>query len=365
MPQAGALEPREERPGNTGRTGSVKKILIIRLSSIGDVVMASPLIGAFARTWPGARISWLIEETSRPVLEANPRLDEIIVWERFKWRKLFRQKRLFFLAGRIRSFTRELRSERFDIVVDAQGLLKSGIWAFLSGAPVRVGIGSREGSRFLMTRVVDRSGAGNEMSSQYLLCAKALDLDTGDFRMEMPLTPEAERFGEEFARSLGGPFAAFSPFTTRPQKHWIQDRWKELARQIRKEMGLDVVLLGGPGEAEPAARILPEGDPGSVSLAGKTNLQQAAAVIGKASLLIGVDTGLTHMGFALGTPTVALFGATRPYLSLGDLPGAVLYHPRECSPCRRSPTCDGLFPCMEAISVDEVLQTAGDLLRPK
>jgi len=250
------------------------------------------------------------------------------------------------------------------MVVDAQGLLKSGLLAFFSGAPERVGIGSREGSRFLMTRVVGRSEASERISSQYLLLARALDLDPGDFRMEMPLNAEAEGYGNGLAASLGGDFAAIAPFTTRPQKHWIENRWRDLAVRVREELNLRVVLLGGPGDSESASRIIPPDDPQTISLAGKTSLQQAGGVIKRASLLVGVDTGLTHMGYALGTPTIALFGATRPYLDLGGLPGKVLYHPMECSPCRRNPTCEGLFPCMKAISVEEVLETARGLLEP-
>lgn len=325
--------------------------------------MASPLILAFSRTWPEARISWLVEEASSPVLEANRGLEEVIVWDRSRWRQMFKGCRFSSLAAAIRSFTAELRSRRFDMVVDAQGLLKSGLWGFISGAPERVGIGSREGSRLFMTRVVDRSHASERISSQYLLLARALDLDPGDFRMEMPLNAEAEGYGKGLAESLGGAFAAFAPFTTRPQKHWIENRWEELAVRVREELNLHVVLLGGPGDSESASRILPQNDPKTISLAGKTSLQQAGGVIKRASLLVGVDTGLTHMGFALGTPTIALFGATRPYLDLGGLRGKVLYHPRECSPCRRNPTCDGL-PCMKAISVDEVLKTARGLLEP-
>ena len=94
------------------------------------------------------------------------------------------------------------------------------------------------------------------------------------------------------------------------------------------------------------------------SLVGKTTIPQAAAVIKGAALLIGVDTGLTHMGIALDIPTICLFGATRPYLDTQGTSGTVLYHPHDCSPCRRSPTCGDDFTCMKAISTEEVLQTA-------
>jgi heptosyltransferase-1 len=336
----------------------LKNILIIRLSAIGDVVMASPLIGAFRRTWPEARISWLVEEPSKPVLSANKDLEEIIVWKRQEWRRLFREKRLLRLAGEVSTFIRELRGKRFDLVVDAQGLLKSAIWSYLSGSGERVGIGSREGSRFLMTKVVDRTGASDGISSQYRLLAEALNLDTGKFSMEMALSPDTVQYAEGFSRSLPGPFVAFSPFTTRPQKHWIEERWIELADRLEKETGLTVLLMGGPGDRADSERIFPENTNHRVNLTGKTTVQQAGGIINYAALVIGVDTGLTHMGIALDTPTIALFGATRPYLDTSGTSGTVLYHPLECSPCRRSPTCDDDFTCMKAISTDEVFSTA-------
>jgi heptosyltransferase-1 len=335
-----------------------KGILIIRLSAIGDVIMASPLIRAFRRTWPEMRISWLVEEASKPVLEANNDLDEIIVWEREKWRLLLREKRYLTLVKLVFSFIRSLRNKRFDVAVDAQGLLKSGIWAFLSGARERIGIGSKEGSKYLMTRVVERSGASDRISSQYLLLAEEMGLDTDDFDMVMALSPKALQYAENFSSSLVSSYVVLCPFTTRPQKHWIEDRWVDLIGRILERTQLTIVLLGGPADRAVSGEILPEGRSRIVNLAGETSVQQAGAVIANAALLIGVDTGLTHMGIALGTPTIALFGATRPYLDTDGTSGTVLYHPMECSPCRRTPTCDDRFTCMEAITTDEVFSKA-------
>jgi heptosyltransferase-1 len=339
-----------------------QRILIIRLSAIGDVIMASPLIGAFKRSWPETKISWMVEDTSKPVLEANPDLDEVIIWSRNRWRELFKKKRFWTLIRESLSFVRDLRNRGFSLTVDAQGLLKSGLWAYLSKAPVRIGIGSKEGSRYLMTRVVERTGASDRISSQYLLLAEAMGLDTDTFAMEMVLTLEAEMYGARFVSSLPSPYVVLSPFTTRPQKHWLQERWTEIKDRIKNDFGLSVVLLGGPGDRQASEEILPEEGPDLVNLTGKTNLQEAAAVINNASLLIGVDTGLTHMGYALDVPTIALFGATRPYLDTGGAPGIVLYHPHECSPCRRSPTCEGDFTCMKAITTGEVVKAAQALL---
>jgi heptosyltransferase-1 len=213
-----------------------------------------------------------------------------------------------------------------------------------------------------MTRYVDRSRASDGISSQYLLLARELGLDTKDFSMNVALNPEAQIFSEKFAASLSTPYAVLAPFTTRPQKHWIEGRWQLLLEALDKELDLGVVVLGGPDDIEASARILPEEGPRRVNLTGKTSLQEAAAVIEKAALLVGVDTGLTHMSIALKTPTIALFGATLPYRDTRGTSGTVLYHKHECSPCRRNPTCEMDFTCMKAITTAEVMKAAQALL---
>jgi len=342
-----------------------RNILIVRLSAIGDVVMASPLVEAFKRTFPDARVSWLVEAGSKPVLEANTDLDEVIIWPRGQWNQTLKNRRYLNFIRQLWSFVRDLKRKKFDLAVDAQGLLKSGIWVFLSGAAARVGIGSREGSRYLMTRVVDRKDADNRISSQYRLLAEYLGLDLGDFKMKVSLGLEAQKYAEEFSGGLSSGYAVFCPFTTRPQKHWIEERWRELANQIIDRFELTVVLLGGPDDEEAGGRIAMPVHPRILNMAGKTTIQQAAALIKDSSLLIGVDTGLTHMGFALDVPTISLFGATAPYLNTEGTSGTVLYHPMDCSPCRRNPTCEGDYTCMKAISTDEVVRTARSLLESR
>ena len=339
-----------------------RNILIVRLSAIGDVVMASPLVEAFKRTFPDARVSWLVEAGSKPVLEANTDLDEVIVWPRGQWNQTLKNRRYLYFIRQLWSFVRDLRRKKFDLAVDAQGLLKSGIWVFLSGAAARVGIGSREGSRYLMTRVVDRKDADNRISSQYRLLAEYLGLDLGDFKMKVSLGLEAQKYAEEFSGGLSSGYAVFCPFTTRPQKHWIEERWRELANRIIDKFELTVVLLGGPDDEKAGGRIAKPDHPSILNMTGKTTIQQAGALIKSSSLLIGVDTGLTHMGFALDVPTISLFGATAPYLNTEGTSGTVLYHPMDCSPCRRNPTCEGDYTCMKAISTDEVVRTARSLL---
>ena len=343
----------------------MKRILIVRLSAIGDVVMASPLAHAFKNTFRDSHVTWLVEESAIEVLRGNPHIDEIVVWPRGKWRKLWKERQILALVKEFFSFVGNLRKKpKYDLAVDIQGLLKSGIWTFLSGAREKVGLGSKEGSRILMDRVVDRTGPSDRISSQYLLLARNLGLETDGFPMKVPILPEDDRFADDFitGNGLGNGFITLCPFTTRPQKHWFDDRWTRLANQFIDRYGLPSVLLGGPGDIPAAGRILKGAQKTITNITGKTTIKQAGAIIRRSSLLIGVDTGLTHMGFALSVPTIALFGATRPYLDTDWMPGNVLYHPYECSPCRRSPTCDNDFTCMKAITTDEVVNAAVEFL---
>jgi heptosyltransferase-1 len=165
------------------------------------------------------------------------------------------------------------------------------------------------------------------------------------------------------ARQLDSGYLVFCPFTTRPQKHWFEDRWVELADRLLADLGLIPVLLGGPADRDAAQRIQEQVKGRLINLAGVTSLTQAAALIDRAALLIGVDTGLTHMGIAFSRPTLALFGSTCPYQETTRENALVLYHKLDCSPCKRNPTCEGRFDCMRAISVDEVAGQASRLVK--
>lgn len=342
----------------------MKSILLIRLSALGDVVMATPLIEALRGRYPDASLTWLVQPEAYDLLKAHPDLDEVIIWPRSEWRELWRTRRWLELFARIRAFRRSLRQRGFDLAIDMQGLLKSGLLAWLSGATERVGLGSREGSARLMTRVVDKPGDDTRIGSEYRHLAEALGLDTNRFAMHVAVADQDVEDAERALAEAGvtGPYAVLCPFTTRPQKHWVESRWVELAEQLAARSGLCVVLLGGRGDIDAAARIAGLA-PAVVNLVGRTRLGASAAAIKRAKLLVGVDTGLTHMAIAFNVPSVILFGSTCPYLDTGRDNTAILYKSLECSPCRRNPTCHGEFTCMKQISVDETLNTALSLIR--
>lgn len=348
-----------------GIDGAPAGILIVRLSAIGDVIMASGLIPCLRAAWPEARIGWLTEESNADLLRHNPRLDRLHPWPRRRWRELRRAGHYRELAGAAAGLVRELRAERYDWVLDLQGLLKSGIWARLAGGRRRVGLGSREGSQFLMHQVLDRRSGDLRMGREYRKLAAWLGASAEDFVPDIAVGGEERAAAAALLREAGvqGEYAVFAPFTTRPQKHWLDPRWAELARRL--DENLPVLLLGGPGDRARAALIRAGAERRLLDLTGRTTLGQCAAVIERASLLVGVDTGLTHLGIAQGIPTLALFGSTRPYLDGGRANARVLYEPLACSPCRRRPTCAGRFDCMALHTAESVAAAASQLLHPK
>jgi heptosyltransferase-1 len=340
-------------------SGGAPRILIIRLSALGDVVMASGLIPSVRARWPDAHLAWLTEPAALPLLKHNPRLDEVLVLPRAHWTSLWRERRWRELAVSVKAFRTMLRARSYDLVLDAQGLLKSALCAWFTNAPRRIGLAAREGGRWLVhERPMPDSQDRHLIGSEYRYLARYLGVPPAAFRLDLAVgeTPRLAAHAALDAAGVTGPYAALCPFTTRPQKHWFEDRWSELAQRLSAQ-GLMPVVLGGLADAAAAGRIAGCA-PAVVNLVGRLALDESVAVIGGAGLLVGVDTGLTHVGTALGIPTVALFGSTRPYLDAGGPGTCVMYDALPCSPCRRRPTCHGRFDCMRQLSVDRVFAQA-------
>ena len=153
-------------------------------------------------------------------------------------------------------------------------------------------------------------------------------------------------------------FIALCPFTTRPQKHWITDYWPQLGHKLSAAGLGPCVIFGGPANREEAAAIHARLPASSINLAGQTRLGELAAWLSQAGLVIGVDTGLTHIGIAVRRPTIALFGSTRPYTAGADSPLEVLYEDMPCAPCRRNPSCGGDWTCMRRLTPERVAESA-------
>lgn len=357
-----------------------QRILIVRLSAIGDIVMSSGLIPALKQRYPQAELSWLTEAGCAPLLKHHPDLAHVLIWPRAQWETLWRGKQYAALWAEVRAFRRMLRAHRFDLVLDAQGLLKSGLCAWFTGAPRRISIIAREGSHLLVhERVVPPPDADDRIGAEYRYLAQYLGAPEGSFKLNLGVgqtprqkarqmlqqamghalnqeAPSASSPSSSTASGKRRPLVLLCPFTTRPQKHWFEANWSDLAKTLYAQ-GMQPVMLGGPAD-QAAAQRMASATPELINLTGQLKLDESVALIADMQLLIGVDTGLTHMGTALHIPTLALFGSTRPYLH-GESPRTkVMYDALPCSPCRRHPTCDGRFDCMRQLTVSRVMTEA-------
>jgi len=341
-------------------------ILVVRLSSRGDVVFATAMIPALRRSFPTARITWVVEEESRGVVEGHPRLDRVVVLPRTTIRRAIARGRLVEARRAVGSFLRDLRSERYDLALDVQGILRSGLVTRLSGARRRIGLGSKEGSGVLMHDVVASTGHGHtRVCSEYYHLATELGLAVPEFPMDVSAPREALGSAERHLREAGlesNRFVVLVPFTTRPQKHWFEERWSALAERVADRFVLPSVVLGSPDDRDAMDRIRSGSTATLYDFVGTTSLAEAAAVVARAAAVVGVDTGLTHMAIAARRPTVALFGSTLPYLDTPESVSRILHHEIDCSPCRKNPTCGGEWTCMRALDVMRVEAALGEVL---
>lgn len=330
------------------------RILIVRISALGDMVFCTSLLEGLRRAYPQAYIAWLAQPGLSGVLDGDPRLNELL---------RLPSGALDSTAG-LRATLKLLRAERrYDWVIDAQGLFKTRMLARMVRARRRIGFVSKEPGGFLMDHLVPKGGDQWQISSEYRFLAQELTgTDPGAPRL-IPSRRSRER-AESILLNTGlpGGFIALCPFTTRPQKHWVESYWGELAHRLH-DAGLGrCALFGGPDDREAAQRIMAQMPPDTMDLVGATRVSDLPALLDLSRLVIGVDTGLTHIGSAVRRPVIALFGSTCPYTRGTESPLKVLYHSLPCAPCKRNPTCGGVFMCMRDLTPDRVAAAAVEML---
>lgn len=345
-----------------------QSILIVRLSAIGDVIFSTSLLPGLRQRYPKARIVWLAEALGAEVLGDHPLIDEVWVLPRRHWEKEWKAGRRRAVLKEVLAWRQRLRAEKFDLAIDMQGLLKSGVWAWFSKASRRVSLEGREGSRWLMTETVhDPETQGGRICRDYKVLSDHLELPEDVFAMSLhpdPTEVQAARAKIKATDPDRVPICFF-PFTTRPQKHWFDERWAELADAVYRQGPYSIWVLGGPGDSAQAEAIAAVASvPVNLIVGPQTHLQEKLAIVSQAQASVGVDTGLTHMSYGLHRPTVALFGSTCPYEHTDPVPGVVLFDNLHCAPCHRHPTCNGRFDCMRGLTVDRV-RAALQTLLPK
>lgn len=285
-----------------------RRICIIKPSALGDVVQSLPVIHAVRHRFPCATLSWVINDAFAPLIEPTGIVDEIIRFEREQFRSLTPISR-----GRLLEFGRLLKSKKFDLVIDLQGLFRSAAMGWVTGAPVRIGLASaREGATLSYTHIANDLPVERGAVDRYWSVAELLGI--GDLPKEFPLRiSSAERHAAlSTIGPLPRPWVAVNAGSRWQTKRWPAEHFADaMERSVGPRRG-SVVIVGGPSE-EPVAEEVARGlTVPFVNLAGRTSLRLLAAVLDSVDLLVTNDSGPMHLAAALGTPTVSIFTCTSP-----------------------------------------------------
>ncbi|MBK5281146.1 MAG: lipopolysaccharide heptosyltransferase II [Nitrospiraceae bacterium] len=329
-----------------------RQILFIKPSSLGDIVHAMPAFSAIRRAYPKTRLTWLVKREWAGLVERIDGVDRVWPVEST-------------LKGWL-SQVSLLRAERFDLVVDLQGLFRSAAIGWLSGSPLLVGFtNGREGSPWFYSRRVPVPQSEMHAVDRYLLVAKAVgavESGTPEFRFRIPQTDhdEVDRLLSRSGLTPGMSWVAMNVSARWPTKRWPAASFAEVADRLQQEGYGAVVMIGGPDERVDVAAVRAEMKTPAIDLAGATTVGLLPALLSKASVLITNDSGPMHIAAAVGTAVVALFGPTSavrtgPYGVGHD----VLTGKVPCSPCF-SRTCHNTLPleCLRSVSPEQVLAAA-------
>ncbi len=321
----------------------MKRILVIKLSSLGDIAHALPAVRALKER-TGAAIDWVVQPEYAPLLACCPDVDRTIGFPRRDF------------AGGFLPFLRELRREKYDAIVDLQGLMKSALAARLARGKRRVGPAwAREGApRFYHAQPPKGEGSRRHAVDELMDVVNLMAPGTGKAPQPRLDFPEAESDGTP------GPHVAFAPFSRWKTKDWPIERFAELGRRMATEMGCRIRIVGGrddEAQGEGLARKIGEG---ARNLCGKTDLPGLCSLLKGMDLLVTVDSGPMHWADAMGIPLVAIFGATDP-LRTGpywQMDHVVAKPGLSCRPCHSRTCARGDLACLRTLEVEAVFQAA-------
>jgi heptosyltransferase I len=277
------------------------RILIVRLSAIGDVLHGLPVLCALREALPQAFLGWVVEGVSAQLLRNHRALDELIAVPR-KWLKS---------PKTVLGLRRQLRALRFDVAIDMQGLTKSAVAARMSGAPLRIGYDGRDGrelSRWLNNKLVAPTGTHVVDRNLELLAPLGISNPAVQFNLEDSPQDFATAQQMLAASQLRDKFAVINPGAGWPSKVWPAARYGAVARYLGERYALRSLVVWAGDQERAWAEEIVAGSRGQAIIAPKTSLRELAAITRQAALFVGSDTGPLHLAVAVGTPSVGMFG---------------------------------------------------------
>lgn len=329
----------------------VKKILIIKPSSLGDIVHSLPVMDALHRCFTDVEVHWLVAKGFEGILEGHPMIKKLWVINKDQWKEM---TKLRTTISELRRLYRNLRVEKFDCVIDLQGLFRSGLIAKATGAPMRVGFEvAREGSTVFYTHKVS-GGWDIHAVDRYMKIP--VFLGCRGTRVRFPL-PTIRTDLTDGLTPLGD-YAVLVPGARKPANRWPARRFGEVASRLP----LKTVVVGSKGDRALAEEVVKASRGKATSLAGKTGLKELLSIIQGAKFMLSNDTGPMHVAAAFGVPVFALFGPADPAQTGPYGEGhTVIRKTISCAPCSRR-TCNNPR-CMDMITVWEVAGIINDFLR--
>ncbi|MDY0150192.1 MAG: glycosyltransferase family 9 protein [Kiritimatiellia bacterium] len=318
------------------------RLLIIKLSSLGDIAHALPAVRALkART--GAQIDWVVQPEYVPLLKCCPDVERLIAFPRRN-----------FLCG-VRTLWRQVRREHYDGVVDLQGLLKSALVARLARTTRRVGPAwAREGATWSYDLQPPQAPGPRRHAVDELMDVVALVAPGDDAQ---PPIPNLD-IDEAIPDGCPGPHVAFAPFSRWATKNWPLEKFAELGRRLVAEMGCHIRIIGGPSDQAAGEKLAVQIGEGARNMCGQTDLPGLCALLKAMDLLVTVDSGPMHWADAMGVPLVAIFGATDP-----DRTGpyrqreqVVVREDLDCRPCHARTCARSDLACLRMLEVEQVYQ---------
>jgi heptosyltransferase I len=334
----------------------MKRLLIVKLSSFGDVLHALPVVQSIKADLPELFIGWAVRDRCAGLVTDAEFIDIV---------HILPSKPNLFDFNMLR---KELRAERYDTAFDMQGLFSSGLVAAASGAPRRVGLNrNREFNKLFLTEPSVEGRKPGEHAVDVLRgfrSASGLGLASESSKAEHLGSKSQEWWNRFDFSDHSRRLVVLNVGASTIYKRWPREHWTDLGESLLR-LGCKIILTAGVTEQEDSTVIERQlDDPTNViNLGGKTTADQLATVLRNADLVISGDTGPMHLAAAVTTPTIALFGPTDPRLT-GPYGSEhrVIWKKLSCSPCFRHPTCDGRVDCLKAISAEEVAAMAADML---
>lgn len=288
----------------------LRSLLIVKLSSIGDVVHALPVAVALRRRHPNAHITWVVEDWTAPLLHGHHAIDRIVTFPTMRWGSVG--------PTWLRSFkdaVRSLRSASYDISIDLQGLLKSAAVALLSRSPVRIGIHEQREGAHLVSHAVSRPPGRLHVVEDYLRCAELFGATPAPVSFALPVQPEAiasiARRLYEMRIPAEAPLIVINPSASVAWETWPLAHWARVASAL--STAGTVILVGGPAQKFRHAELARQAAQPLHDLTGRTTLTELVALLNRCAIHIAPDTGSAHIAAALGRPVVSLHGPTPPW----------------------------------------------------